>query len=102
MFSHIFPLGRPDLRDLKGLLASARFRACCDRAFSSALHLASWAGDLERSSLKRYYEESVNVEWFQSMGQDLPEDEDEDEFVDDEEEMARNPPLTFTIHFDKF
>ena len=72
-----------------------RFTACCDRAYSAALKLAAWAAGRETESLKALYEESCNVNWFDTIQQTgaVPNDDDMDEDMDEEEYMARNQTL---------
>lgn len=70
-----------------------RFRECCQRAYDSALDLASWAAHVEKKSLKQYYEESCQVNWFSTMQQSVPIFEDGDSSEDEGETTARAPLL---------
>lgn len=58
---------------------------CCAQGYESALELAAWASGFEVSSLKTYYQESVQISWFDTMQQPAP---DFDEDCDSDEETS--------------
>lgn len=77
----------------------ARFFECCQRAYDAALQLASWAANVSKDSLKRYYEESCEVSWFQTMQQSVPLFEDGESSEEENEKRARNPWLDTPFSF---
>lgn len=66
-----------------------RFQECCSRALQSAVDLAAWASGFEAESLKKYYQQSVEVNWFEAK--DAVGDKDEDDSDEEEAELRAAP-----------
>lgn len=69
-----------------------RFASCCERAYASALQLAAWAGNVTVESLKAYYIESCEADWFEKSHNFAPEFGNGEE-SDDEREAAQDVSL---------
>ena len=79
----------PSTKRCEPPLTEKRFLACNERAYQSALDLVSWASGYDVKALKKYYEDSCEVDWFtQETTEELQNEDEEDELLP-EEEQAR-------------
>ena len=80
-------------------MSPLRFQKCVERGYTSALQLAAFASNVEVSSLKTYYEQSVEALWFQKRrhapefeAEGNPDDEHAIAAVDSESDDETSAP----------